>query len=201
MPRERTNDHPRPGDHPGLRGALESRGAGPEVRGQEAKGSPAARRLARCLLPAALPSQPLAKRCCCWREEAGAQPKITRWCCASECRTGAPVAPRALGQWLKGSVQRSQQKCKTWPGAPAPAPERIQRDTWIHNHSGVPHWGHRCCPRAELSPRAPEHSRDGFALWAELISALISEGWSCIHTLTFQSPGRKGRWAPAGCEC
>lgn len=29
----------------------------------------------------------LAKGCCHWREEAGGQPKTTRWCCASECRT------------------------------------------------------------------------------------------------------------------
>lgn len=92
-------------------------------------------------------------------------------------------------------------------GAWAPALQRIQRNTRIHSHASGAVLGTLVLPGAKLHTRhqgavsVTEHSRDGFAVWAEIISTLISEGWNCIRALMFQSPGRKGRWAAAGCEC
>ena len=113
-------------------------GAEPEVGGQEAKGSAGlGTELTpppRCLL-GAFYLQPshcnlLARRCRCWREEAGGQPKVTRWCCASECRTGwtcssqwSWIASEGLLSDLWREVQGLDGCCQLLPQ------ERIQRTT------------------------------------------------------------------------
>lgn len=69
-----------------------------------------------------------------------------------------------------------------------------------------PCWGHWCCPGPSFTQGTKElflsQNTTGMALLSGLrLFPLISEEWNCIRAIMFQSPGRKGKWAAAGCEC